>query len=399
MAKRFTKTAGVAAFAALSLIGAACGGDGGDGAAGGGGDGATEDCTWVVGTMGALSGDFATVGRPIFQGFKYGVQQANKNFDLGCELTFEAEDSQGLPDKAPQLAQSLAQNQEVVAVVGPYFSGETEVAGEIFNEAGIPMLTPSATNPALSQNGWETFFRLVGTDDQQAAEAADFITGVEGLSNVVVMHDNSEYGLPLAEGVAKELGNAHTGELIAINPEETDFSAQVSQAKQQNPDAIFFGGYQPEFSEIIKQGTDAGLDVKYVSGDGSKAPQLAQDPSAEGAAVLCPCDDPTVSKAPGAQEFAQSFKQATGGPPGTYAVEAYDGVQLVATALEEGGYTADDDVATIREELVSYIAENPYEGISKTFQFDENGEIGTVSIYAYEVRNGQIAQLGLVSEL
>jgi branched-chain amino acid transport system substrate-binding protein len=395
---RRRSTAMVALVSALALVTAACGGgDDGGGSAGAGGGGG--DCTWVVGTMGALSGDLATIGQPIFEGIEYGVDVANEDFDLGCELVLEEEDSQGLPDKAPQLAQSLAQNEETVAVVGPYFSGETEVAGEIFNEAGIPMLTPSATNPTLSENGWDTFFRLVGTDSQQAQEAADFLTEVQGLETVAVMHDNSEYGKPLAEGVADELGNALTGELVAINPEETDFSAQISQVKQTGADGVFFGGYQPEFSEIIKQGTDAGFDVQYVSGDGSKAPEVAEDPSAEGSVVLCPCDDPAVSKASGAKEFASGFEEATGGPPGTYAVEGFDGVQFIATALEEGGYDADTDVAQIREELTSYFAENSYEGISKTFSFDENGEIGKVAIFAYEVKNGAIEQLGLVADL
>ncbi|MBA3431185.1 MAG: branched-chain amino acid ABC transporter substrate-binding protein, partial [Actinobacteria bacterium] len=272
----------VALFSALTLLAAACGGgEEGGGSAGGGGG--ASDCTWVVGTMGALSGDAATIGQPIFAGIEYGVKVANEDFDLGCELVLEEEDSQGLPDKAPQLAQSLVQNEETVGIVGPYFSGETEVAGEIFNEAGVPMLTPSATNPTLSENGWDTFFRLVGTDAQQAQEAADFLTDVRGLKTVAIMHDNSEYGKPLAEGVAAALGDAVTGELVAINPEETDFSAQISQVKQTGADGVFFGGYQAEFTEIIKQGTDAGFDVQYVSGDGSKAPELADDPSAQGA--------------------------------------------------------------------------------------------------------------------
>lgn len=388
-----------AALLALSLVAAACGDDDGDGETGQG-DGDVQ-CTWKIGTMGALSGDLATIGQPIFAGIEYGVEQANTEFDLPCDLELAQEDTQGSEDKAPSLAQKLVQDEELAAIVGPYFSGETLASGDIFEEAGVPFLTPSATNPDLSNNGWTNFFRLVGTDAQQAAEAATYILDVEGLSSVAVLHDNTEYGKPLAEGVAQGLGDAAT-DVIAIDPEATDHSAEITAAQQTDPDAIFLGGYQPEFSEIIKQGTEAGLNVLYVSGDGSKAPELADDPSAKGSVVLCPCDDPAVSKNPEANAFAKQFEQDTGDPPGTYATEGYDGVFLAATALESAGFDGTEDIADVRAAVQEYVANNTYEGLSKTYEFDEKGELGTVSIFAYETNPASplgFDQLGLVSEL
>ena len=174
---------------ALTMLAAACGGDdepSTDAEGDGGGD-----CTWVLGTIGALSGDAASIGQPIFKGIEYGVEQVNENGDLPCELELESQDSQGSPDQAPPLAQTLAQNQDLIAVVGPYFSGETDVSGPTFEEAGIPFFCPSCTNPDLSSNGWTGFFRLVGTDAQQGEEAARYISEVAGFETVVVMHDNS----------------------------------------------------------------------------------------------------------------------------------------------------------------------------------------------------------------
>lgn len=382
---------------ALTMLAAACGGD--DGKSGGGGSAAGGgDCTWVLGTIGALSGDAASVGQPIFKGIEYGVERVNDEGNLPCALELESQDSQGSPDQAPPLAQTLAQNQDLVAVVGPYFSGETDVSGPTFDEAGIPFFTPSATNPDLSANGWTGFFRLVGTDAQQGEEAARYITEVAGHDTVVVMHDNSEYGKPLADAVAAALGDAAVAN-IPLNPEETDHSAAISKAASQNPDAVFFGGYQPEFSELIKQGVDSGLDVLYLSGDGSKAPELAADPTAEGAVVFCPCDDPSVSTNADANAFAEEYKSAVGEAPGTYAVEAYDGVQMVANGIAELGFDADTPVEEIREGLATYYHENEYQGLSKSFTFDEKGEIGVVSIFAYQVAGDGFDQLGLVSEL
>ena len=385
---------------ALTMIAAACGGGGedDDGSTGAAGEGEATDCQWTIGTMGALTGDAATVGGPIFKGIEYGVKTVNESGDIPCELVLEEQDSQGDPSQAPPLAQTLAQTEDLVAVVGPYFSGETDAVGDTFEEAGIPFFTPSATNPDLSGNGWTGFFRLVGTDAQQGEEAARYLTEVAGFQRVAVIHDNSEYGKPLADAVLAGLGEAGVAN-IALNPEETDHSAVLSKAANADPDAIFFGGYQPEFSEVIKQGVDAGLDVTYASGDGSKAPELAADASAAGAVVFCPCDDPSVSTNPDANAFAEEFEADAGEPAGTYAVEAYDGVHMVAHAIQELGFDGDTDVAEVREGIRNYFHENEYEGLSKTFAFDDSGEIGTVSIFAYQVEGDGFKQLGLVSEL
>lgn len=385
---------------ALTLVAAACGGDDeGEGDGGGGDDAAATDCTWNVGTVGALSGDLATIGGPIFDGIEYGVQAANEEFDLPCELALVEEDSQGAEDKAPQLAQNLVTDEELVAVVGPYFSGETLASGDIFEEAGVPFLTPSATNPDLSNNGWTNFFRLVGTDAQQAEEVGTYLNDVEQAESVVVLHDNTEYGKPLGEGVAEA---TDAEDVIAINPEETDHSAEISAAQDTGADAVFFGGYQPEYSEILKQANEAGFEATFVSGDGSKAPELSEDPSAEGSIVTCPCDDPAASTNPDANQFAKDFEADTGEPPGTYATEGYDGVFLVATALEEAGLAGDEPIEEVRAAIQEYVAGASYEGLSKTYEFDDKGELGTVSIFAYETKQGApggFEQLGLISEL
>ena len=383
---------------ALSMVAVACGGDDDEESGDGGDSGGDTECTWTIGTMGALSGDAATIGGPIFAGIEFGVEALNESGDLPCTVELLQQDSQGDPSQAPPLAQTLAQTEDLVAIVGPYFSGETDAVGDTFEEAGIPFFTPSATNPDLSGNGWTGFFRLVGTDAQQGEEAARYLSEVQGAQSVVVLHDNSEYGKPLADTVAGALGDAAVA-TIPINPEETDHSAEISKAANENPDAVFFGGYQPEFSELLKQAADAGLDVPFASGDGSKAVELAADASAAGAIVFCPCDDPAVSQNPDANAFAEDFEAATGGPPGTYAIEGYDGVQMVANAILEGGYDGDSDVAEIREGIKTYYHDNPYTGLSKEFSFTPEGEVETVSIFAYQVEGDGFKQLGLVSEL
>ncbi|MEA2434464.1 MAG: branched-chain amino acid transport system substrate-binding protein [Actinomycetota bacterium] len=381
----------------VALVGAACGGDdkptdGTNPPAGGG------DCTWVIGTMGALSGDVATIGQPIFKGIQFGVDTVNESGDLPCQLQLESEDTQGSEDQAPPLAQELAQNPDVVAVVGPYFSGETAASGDTFAEANIPIITPSATNPDLSKNGWP-FFRLLATDEASSTGTASYLSDVAKFSTVVVLHDNSEYGKALAELVRQKVGDSAVGDLIAINPEEDDFSAQISAAKATGAEALFFGGYEPEFRQVIKQGKDAGFDAVYVSGDGSKGTELPKEAAAEGAIVICPCDDPVASANPAANQFAKDYEASVGEPVSTYSIEGYDGVQLVAAALAAGGFDGDTAVEDIRAGLIDWFHSNVYEGLSKSFEFDDNGELATETVYAYEVKNGAYEQLGIVSEL
>ncbi|HEX2031920.1 MAG TPA: ABC transporter substrate-binding protein, partial [Actinomycetota bacterium] len=122
----------VAMLMALSLVAAACGGDDEDGEDGDGDAAAPQDCTWVIGTMGALSGDAASLGRPIAEGVEYAVNQANEAGDLPCELEYMEEDSQGDPTQAPALAEKLVGTENLIFCACPYFSGETLATGQIF---------------------------------------------------------------------------------------------------------------------------------------------------------------------------------------------------------------------------------------------------------------------------
>ena len=199
--KRSRWLALLALLSAVMLLAAACGGDDDEGDGDASGDAAPEDCTWVIGTMGALSGDFATIGEPIHQGVEYAVEELNAAGELGCTLELVSEDSQGNPDQAPALAQSLVENEELVAIVGPYFSGETLATGEIFSESGIAFVTPSATNETIDDQGYETFFRAVADDGVQGPVAGEYLNSLGG--TVAIVHDNQDYSKGLADAVAK----------------------------------------------------------------------------------------------------------------------------------------------------------------------------------------------------
>lgn len=387
---------------AVSLIAAACGGDDDNGDTDAGGDdGGGEDCTWTIGTQGALSGDFASVGQPIFNGLEYAVDTLNEAGDVACTLEIQSEDSQGNPDQAPPLAQSLVENETLVAVVGPYFSGETLATGDIYNDAGVAFLCPSCTNATIDDQGWETFFRAVGDDEVQGQQAANYIANALGATTVAIVHDNQDYSKGLADIVKQELGGSAKGPFI-ISPEEPDYSAAVSQVQNSGADVVFYGGYAPQAGPLAKQLNEAGVEATFVSADGTKDSSFGElaGAGATGAQVTCPCADP--NQVEGGAEFVSGMEEAYGEPPGTFAAEAYDAVYLVAEALKDFG--ADDDVTDVRAGIVDFLANvDGFQGIVKPYSFTDTGnaEVGPEGVFVYEWDDsaGDFVILGSVDEL
>lgn len=385
----------MAILSAVALVAAACGGDDDD-------DGGTaqQDCTWVLGTIGALSGDFASIGQPIRNGIEFGVDTINDQGDLACELELQEEDSQGNPDQAPALAQKLVENQDLVAVVGPYFSGETLATGDIYDQAGIAFLCPSCTNETIDDQGWGTFFRAVGDDAIQGEQAANYIAAQDP-STVAIVHDNQDYSKGLADNVAAGLGDVATKPFV-INPEETDYSAVVSQVRDADPDIVFYGGYVPQFGPLAKQLRDAGVEADLISDDGSKDDEFGKlaGNAASGAQVTCPCADP--AEVEGGQEFVDGMQEAYGEPPGTFAAEGYDSVFLIAEALKD--FDGDSSIDEIRSGIVDFLTEvDGFEGVVKNYTFGETGnvDVGPAGIFVYEWDDaeGQFVVLGSVDEL
>jgi branched-chain amino acid transport system substrate-binding protein len=381
----------------VALVGAACGGDGGDG----NGTAAPDDCTWVIGSMGALSGDAAAIGQPIRDGIQYAVDQVNEQGDLACQLELRAEDSQGDPEQAPQLATSLVEDEELVAVVGPYFSGETLASGDIFNDAGVAFLCPSCTNETIDDQGWDTFFRAVADDAIQGDQAAVYIQEALQPTTVAIVHDNQDYSKGLADRVQEGLGDLAEGPFI-ITPGESDFSQAVTQVKNSGADVVFYGGYVPEAGPLARQLQEAGVDAQFLSDDGAKDNAFGElaGPAAEGAQVTCPCADP--AEVEGGEEFVSGMEEEFGEPPGTFAAEGYDSVNLVAEALKE--FDADASVEDIRAGIVEYLdGVEGYAGVVKEYTFGDNGtvEVGPEGIYVYEWSSADenFVVLGAVDEL
>jgi branched-chain amino acid transport system substrate-binding protein len=385
--------------ACLAMVAVACGDDG-DG--GGGGGGETADCTWKIGTMGALSGDYATLGGPIYDGIEYAVNEANEAGDVPCTLELAREDSQGTPESAPPLAQNLVQDPELVACVCPYFSGETLAVGDIFKEANI-LMSGTATSDEVDDKDFGVWFRAVASDGVQGPAAAAYIAEVLQPTTVAVVHDNQDYSKGLADSVLSELGDAAEGP-FTISPEETDYSATVSQVKSVDPDVVYYGGYNPQAGQLLNQLREAGVEAAYVSDDGAKDPSFGEVPGdlAEGSVVTCPCADP--AKVEGAEDFVQGMQEEYGeNAPGTFAADMYDVTTFVVDALSE--LNGDEPIEEVRQHVIDFFdnAES-LEGVAKTYTWEDNGEfvadpLEDIWIYEWSNADKNFVSVGPAAEV
>jgi len=363
---------------AMALALTACGTSGGDDdeASGGGGEAGTcEDV--ALGFFGALTGSNANLGINIRNGAQLAVDQFNEE-NADCQVTLEEYDSQGDPNQATGLATQAIGDDTVIGIVGPAFSGESETAGPIFSEAGLPTITASATNPALSENGWDTFHRILGNDDSQGPAASAYISDVLQSEGVFVVDDATAYGKGLADIVTEDLADAVVGE-DTIQTGQTDFSATVTAIRSSGADAVFFGGYYPEAGLLVQQLRGGGVDATFVAPDGVNDPGFieAAGDAAEGAILTCPCLPPE-----GNQEFADAYQEAFDTAPKTYSAEAYDAANVFLEGILDGN--------TDRESLLEWVNDYEGDGITKSVAFGESGEVENVAVFAFKVENGEI---------
>ncbi len=186
-----------------------------------------------------------------------------------CQVKFDTSyDSQGAPDQATPLADTIVGKSDVIALLGPGFSGETKATMPKFEAAGLPIISPSATNALLSTNGWKMFHRVLANDDKQAPGIVNLIKDTVKGTKVGVIDDASEYGKGLADSVRKGLGALDVKD-AQIDPKAADYSAAVTAMTSAGVDTVFYGGYYDEAAKLVTQLRDAGFEGKFVSGDGS----------------------------------------------------------------------------------------------------------------------------------
>lgn len=325
-----------------------------------------------IAMAGALTGANAALGQNILNGAKLAVDKHNEN-NPNCQVEIVQFDTEGDPQKATQVAPNIVSDQSVIALLGPAFSGETKATGAIFNQAGLPFLTASATNPTLTENGWTTFFRGLGNDNSQGAVVAKYLTGTLDAKKVCVVQDDSDYGVGLAKVVTENLGSAADAACSAsVKTGQKDFAATVSQIKAEEPDAVWYSGYYAEAAPFVTQLREGGVTALFASGDGTNDPEFVKQAgeSAKDAILTCPC-------IPAPEALAEAYEASSGQAPGVYSVEGYDLATIMLTAIDSG--------VKDRAGMLEFVRNYDGQGVGKRYQWNPQGELSNALVQIYEV--------------
>jgi len=342
----------------------------------------------VLGVAGAHSGDLASYGLPTVNAAKLVAAKLNAAGGVnGAMVEVVAQDDQCKPELATNAATKMVSD-EVKIVLGHICSGATNAAMPIYLESKIVVMSPSATNPPLTQSGdFPNFFRTIAPDDAQAALEVAFVKSL-GLKKIAVIHDKGDYGKGFAS-FCKTFIEAEDGMEVVlfegVTPGAVDYSAVVQKIKGSGADCVIFGGYHPEASKIVSGMRKKGVDTPFLSDDGVKDETFIKVAGkyAEGVYATGPVDN---SANPIHQEAIAAHKKEFGADPGAFFFEAYSAALALLNAVEQAGSADYDKVV---EALRTSYVETPVGKI----KFDAKGDAEGVGFSMYQVKDGKYLEV------
>ncbi len=342
-----------------------------------------------IGVVGSHSGDLASYGIPTVRAAEIVVEKKNAAGGInGRRIELFVEDDVCKPEVAANIATKIA-GEGVNVVLGHICSGATKAALGIYKDTKILAMSPSATNPDLTQSGdYPNFFRTIASDDTQARLQVDFALGKLGIAKIAVLHDKGDYGKGLAEFAKKFIEEAPNGEVVlyeGITPGAADYSAVVNKIKQSGAEAVIFGGYHPEASKIVSQMRKKAMGTIFISDDGVKDDTFIKVAGeyAEGVYATGPTD---TSQNPLAIEATEAHKAKYGEDPGAFFLNAYAAALALTNAIEKSNATEYDGIVNaLRNEWVA----TPLGDI----KFDERGDAIGVGFAMYQVQSGKYVEV------
>ena len=377
------------AAAALALV--ACGDK--EEAAGGG-----DTMVVKIGHVGPTSGAIAHLGKDNENGGRMAIEELNAAGMTigGKKVTFEllAEDDAADPKQGTAEAQKLV-DAKVNGVIGHLNSGTTIPASSIYHDARLPQISPSATNPKYTRQGFDTTFRLVADDTQLGGTLGRYAIETLKGKTVAVIDDRTAYGQGVADEFEKGVTSAG-GTLVArefTNDKATDFNAILTSIKGKNPDVVFFGGMDAVAGPMLKQMKALGINAKFMGGDGictAGLPALAGDGLADDMVYCAEAGGVDEAGKAAMDKFREDFKAKYGAEVQVYAPYVYDAVKLMADAMKRA------DSADPAKYLPELAKTSGYQGVTGNISFDEKGDIKNGALTLMTYRGGQRSTLAVI---
>jgi len=340
-----------------------------------------------IGHSAAVTGPVAYFGKDTENGARMAVEALNaRGVSIkGRKVRFElvAEDDGGDPKQATSVAQKLV-DARVNGVVGHETSGTTIPASKIYNQAGIPQISPSSTSPKYTQQGFNTAFRVVANDIQLGRALGHYAVKEMGAKRVAVIDDRTAYGQGLATEFGKSL-QQQGAQVVArefTNDKATDFNAILTKIRATRPDLVFFGGMSAVAGPMLRQMKQLGLNVKMMGGDGicsDEIHKLSGGAMADGQVFCAEAGGVDAAGRAGLDKFRADYKKRFGIDVQINAPYAYDAVMTMAEAMGKAGSTAP-------AQYLPVLARIQYKGVTGPIAFDARGDIrdGTITLYTFK---------------
>jgi branched-chain amino acid transport system substrate-binding protein len=344
-----------------------------------------------IGCAAPLTGDQAQIGIDHCQGVQMAVEEANASGRLGAvKLELLKIDDQHNPAQAVNAAKKLVSDPAVLGVIGHFNSSCTQPASAIYHAAGMTQITAASTNPALSQQGFKTFFRVAATDAVQGPKGARFAAGQLSVKKLFIIDDKTTYGKGLADAFEKEaraLGIEILGH-EGITQGDKDFNPLLTKIKPLAPDLIYFGGIYPEGALLLRQARALGITAPFMGGDGIATHtlvELAGAKTAEGTYATMVGGD--MKKVPAAAAFVTAYETRFG-KLGQWSAYGYDAANILIRAIETSAVKDRPAVLAAMRTIPSFT------GITGEVVFDAVGDNQNQFIGIFQVKTGELTYVG-----
>jgi len=351
-----------------------------------------------IGHVGPTSGAIAHLGKDNENGARMAIEELNAAGVMidGKKVTLElmAEDDAADPKQGTAVAQKLA-DAKVAGVVGHLNSGTTIPASKIYSDAVIPQISPSATNPKYTRQGFKTAFRVVADDAQLGGTLGKYAVGTLKGKSIAVIDDRTAYGQGVAEEFTKAVEGAG-GKVVAkefTTDKATDFNSILTTIKGKKPDVVFFGGMDAVAGPMLKQMKSLGIKAKFMGGDGICSTELVKlggDAIADDQVFCAEAGGVEGEAKAGMDEFKAKFKTKFNVDVQVYAPYVYDSVKIMVAAMVKANSS---DPAKYLPVLA---ATADYKGVTGPISFDEKGDIKGGALTLKTVRAGKLETIAVI---
>lgn len=345
-----------------------------------------------IGHAGPLTGSIAHLGKDNENGARLAIEQANAaKVKLGgkdVKFALVAEDDQADPKVGTTVAQKMV-DAKVAGVVGHLNSGVTIPASAIYKDAAIPMISGSATNPKLTEQGFKGIFRVVARDDQQGPAVASYLATESKPKLVAVIDDATAYGEGLANEVEKTLKSAG----VDVLPREkgtdktTDWKAVLTKLKGRAPDAIFYGGMDATGGPLIKQARELDVKAVFAFGDGACTDKMSELAGSAAEGMLC--SQAGIPPQAASKAFLDAYKKRFNVDPILYSPFTYDAANLIIEAMKQADSADPAKYLPVLEQRV-------HNGASGRIEFDAKGDRKDAEITIFAMKGGKIEPIAVV---